>query len=529
MNPDKNSPMRKRQLSRHLKISLIILLVVIATLAVAAEYALHQAGPILRERVVESLSHRFDSQVQLGEFRVTFRDGIGVEGKKLSLHSNLYPDLPPQITIDEFSFRTGLFELFRSPMRIGLVTLKGLDINLPPRSQRAAMPKSKGGGGKIDIVIDMIVCDDASLILLTDNPKKIPLEFDIHSLRMKSVGANRPMHFKAQLVNPKPIGNIDTEGNFGPWDADEPHNTPVEGSYSFTHADLSTTHGITGILSSKGKYSGPLDKITVDGETDTPDFSVDVSGHKIALHTDFHALVDGTNGNTYLQPVRAHFLNTDLTAAGYVVRGPQGKGHDIFLNVVIDKGRIEDLLQMGASADPVMTGAIHLKTKFNLPTGHNSVSQRLQLQGSFRIDDTLFTNRNIQKHVDELSLRGQGKADQAKQLPDESGGIEPPVPQIPSTLKGTFLMANQKIRLPHLEFQVPGADIQLAGTYALDGKEFNFSGKARLQAHVSGVVGGWKGRLMSPLDPFFSKHGAGTEVPIKITGTKNSPHVGLNF
>ena len=104
------------------------------------------------------------------------------------------------------------------------------------------------------------------------------------------------MHFVAQLVNPKPLGDIASSGNFGPWNADEPSDTPVNGSYSFTHADLSTTHGIAGMLSSQGKYSGQLDTITVDGTTDTPDFSVDVSGHKVDLTTQFHAIVNGTNG-----------------------------------------------------------------------------------------------------------------------------------------------------------------------------------------------------------------------------------------
>jgi len=31
------------------------------------------------------------------------------------------------------------------------------------------------------------------------------------------------------------------------------------------------------------------------------------------------------------------------------------------------------------------------------------------------------------------------------------------------------------------------------------------------------------------VDPFFSKHGAGTEVPVKMTGTKSEPHFGLDF
>jgi hypothetical protein len=40
---------------------------------------------------------------------------------------------------------------------------------------------------------------------------------------------------------------------------------------------------------------------------------------------------------------------------------------------------------------------------------------------------------------------------------------------------------------------------------------------------------GWKSILLKPADPFFSKHGHGTEVPIKITGTRSAPHFGLDF
>ena len=76
-------------------------------------------------------------------------------------------------------------------------------------------------------------------------------------------------------------------------------------------------------------------------------------------------------------------------------------------------------------------------------------------------------------------------------------------------------MAN--CRLPKLVCTVPGAEIQLAGIYTLDGREFDFTGHARMQA-ISSIVGGWKGKLLTPFDPFFSKNGAGTEIPIKITG-----------
>jgi hypothetical protein len=35
--------------------------------------------------------------------------------------------------------------------------------------------------------------------------------------------------------------------------------------------------------------------------------------------------------------------------------------------------------------------------------------------------------------------------------------------------------------------------------------------------------------LLKPVDPFFSKHGAGAEIPLKVTGTKSEPHFGLDF
>ncbi len=50
-----------------------------------------------------------------------------------------------------------------------------------------------------------------------------------------------------------------------------------------------------------------------------------------------------------------------------------------------------------------------------------------------------------------------------------------------------------------------------------------------MRAKLSHMVTGWRSALLKPVDPFFSKHGAGTEVPVKVTGTKSEPHFGLDF
>ncbi|MGB8987915.1 MAG: hypothetical protein WCC37_15050, partial [Candidatus Sulfotelmatobacter sp.] len=69
----------------------------------------------------------------------------------------------------------------------------------------------------------------------------------------------------------------------------------------------------------------------------------------------------------------------------------------------------------------------------------------------------------------------------------------------------------------------------LAGDYSLDGRTFDLRGTARLDAKLSQMTTGWKSILLKPVDKFFSKDGAGTEVPVKITGTESEPHFGLDF
>jgi len=317
------------------------------------------------------------------------------------------------------------------------------------------------------------------------------------------------------------VGNIISSGSFGPWQADSPRDTPVRGTYSFTNADLGTIKGIGGILSSTGQYAGTLDDIVVDGTTDTPDFRVAVSGRPVQLHTDFHAVVDGTSGDTYLQPVKAKILNSWLVANGSVVRTSNPKGHRVELDVTIAKGRIEDLLKLAVRTDPpVMTGLLQLKTKFDLPPGEPDVANRPNLAGNFRVTQSHFTSDKIQSKVDALSMRSQGKPKLAQDnIPDD----------VRSDLTGVFNLENGIIHFSRLQFEIPGTWVNLTGDYSLDGNQFDFHGKARMDAKLSHMVTGWKSILLKPADPFFSKDGAGTEIPVKVTGTKSEPHFGTDF
>lgn len=505
----------------------LVALLLAAAILTAFIIYFRRAEPILRDRVVETLATRYDSRVELASFDVSAMQGFEVIGSGLKLYPNVLDTQQPLISVDKFSFRIGWRDIFHTPMHIGIVRISGLSINLPPKEQRRNLPRLNSQGsqhGKIEILVDELDIDHASLVLGTSKPGKVPLDFEISNLRMTSVGAGQAMRFHAVLINPKPIGNIDSSGSFGPFDAHSPGDTPISGTYSFSHADLSTIKGIGGILSSTGQYQGQLDSITVDGETDTPDFSLTIANHPVPLHTKFHAIVDGTNGDTHLLPVDAQLLHSHIVASGDIV-GVPGQGHNITLDVTVNPARIEDMLILGIKTQPpIMTGALALKTKFYLPPGDGSVTDRLNLQGNFNITGAHFSNPGVQAKVDELSLRSQGEAGQAKQNAEQ--GISA---NIASNMTGNFTLGNSKITITGLKYTVPGALIAMNGVYSLDGNVFDFHGTARLQAKVSQMVTGWKSLLLKPVDPFFSKNGAGTEVPISITGTRSNPQFGLDF
>src|SRR5215467_8590398 len=335
----------------------------VLVLLVAVAIVIYRAEPILRARVIESLSTRFHGQVELGEFHVALSHGVQVQGRGLKIYGegdpNVHqPEVQPLIAVAEFRFHAGVLELLRSPMHVDTVYVKGLRLNLPPREQRQ---QTHSWGHKIKIYVHQFVCEDAQLVINTAKPDKLPLEFDIDRLKMMGIGPGQPLQFEANLINPKPVGNIATRGSFGPWQADSPRDTQVRGSYSFDNADLGTIKGIGGILSSSGEYAGSLDRIVVDGTTNTPDFKVATSGHAVPLRTTFHAIVDGTSGDTYLQPVIAEFLGSSIVAQGSVLQAKNVEGHHILLDVTIEKGRMQDLLQVGVRTDPpVMTGEVQL-------------------------------------------------------------------------------------------------------------------------------------------------------------------------
>jgi hypothetical protein len=545
---------------RALKWTLGVLLLALIALGVAISIALRQVEPMLRAAVVKALEEHFHARVELDSFHISLVDGLRAEGGGLRIWppaqaegvadpgapSASLPGSPnasgpamlqgatkPLIQIADFRFHAALRYDPGRPVKISVVELRGLEIDIPPKRHFAHLAAEHAEEHKTPLLrfeVENIICDDALLTLETDKPGKLPLEFAIAHVKLTRANADGAMRFDAQLTNPKPAGLILTTGTIGPWKVDDPGETPVAGSYHFQNADLSVFKGIAGILQSTGSYEGVLRDLVVDGETDTPDFRLTSFGAAVPLHTEFHAHVDGTNGDTYLQPVNATLGQSHFTAEGKVVRVPPGTasngtatpgGHEIALNVTVNGGRMEDFLRLTSkSGTPLLTGTLTLKTTLEIQPGPAKVEERLQLNGRFVLDDAEFTDARIQKEIGDWSMRGQGRPKEAHQ--DEAADVR-------SAMRSDFTMADGVIALPDLIYAMPGAEIDLKGKYGMEGGQLSFAGTAKTEATVSAMVGGWKGVLLKPADRFFEKDGAGTEVPIHVDGTREQPKFGVDL
>jgi hypothetical protein len=506
--------------SRLKKALLVCVSGVLVFLVAVFGYALSQkraAELKTRDWIVQVLEDRFQSDVDLQDFHVKVFPKMEVTGEGLALQYRNAASAPPLIRIEKFSFELGFLGIFRVPHRIARVHLQRMTITIPPREQRIPSPPKQARTKIPQVTITEIQCDDTELLTLSNKPGKEPLDWEIHNLVLHEVGANKSFNFHGTLTNAKPKGEIDTHGQFGPWDTEDPGATPVDGSYAFANADLGPFPGIAGILASTGNYKGQLDTLETSGITDTPDFSLDKVGKPVPLHTDFSATVDGTNGDTKLHPVRALLGQSVIIAVGSVIKVPEKKGHLITLDVTTPTARFEDILQLAVNSDkPFLRGPVDIKAKLSIPPGKVKVIEKMILDGTFAISNGRWASTEVRDKLESFSRHAEGQPE------DQDAG------SAVTNLKGHFVLKGAVITFSQLTFSVPGAGIELAGTYDIHSQQIDMQGKLKMQAKLSQTVTGAKSFFLKAIDPLFAKNGNGTELPISITGTREEPVIGLS-
>lgn len=499
----------------------LIALAVVAGAVAAVTFGLPRASEAIRERLVAQLNRDFDGEADIQALHLSLRPSPRVALRTLVIRHKGRRDLPPLIRVGSLTADLSLGGWMAH--RLDRVSIEGLHVFIPPRSRDGAQstdsepseaPERPGEATSVPRAwfIDRLIASDTRLSLAVEEPGVPPREFRIHRLAMSSVGAERVMAFDAALSNPKPVGEIQTTGTFGPWQKDQPSLTPLEATYAFSHADLGTIKGLGGILDSEGAFRGVLERIVATGSTTTPDFRLSLGGHPVPLTTRFKAIIDGTNGNTELEHIDATLGRSRLVVSGAVIGKPDVDGRTITIDATIPDGHLEDVLRLTSKGQtPPIRGRIEATARLLLPPGERDVIDKLQLAGTFRIMEAHFASAAVRSKLEDLSKRAQGK-------PKERGGPSPV-----SYVDGSFTLQNTVMTFPHLTFGVPGALIALSGRYSLRQETLDFLGTVRMRASASRTMTGWKRVIFRPFDPLFRRDGAGTVLPIHIEGTRDDP------
>jgi hypothetical protein len=152
-----------------------------------------------------------------------------------------------------------------------------------------------------------------------------------------------------------------------------------------------------------------------------------------------------------------------------------------------------------------------------IPPGQTPVVERMQLDGAFTLNGVKFTSPEVQAKIASLSHHAQGQ-------PKDTDTSD-----VAADFAGYFHLKRGTLQLPQLRFELPGAHVSLDGQYALASGNIDFTGTAKLDATISKMTTGWKRVLLTPIDPLFKHDGAGTVLPIRISGTRGSPSFKLDI
>jgi hypothetical protein len=478
--------------------------------------------PYTQQAVTKALQDRFARTVQIRSFRKTyFPPGCVAEG--VSFLHRQRKDLPPLITVQTLILRGSYNGLLRIRPRLDEVEVKGLHVLIPPPGPSgqpsSVMPLTTSTTGA-SITIGEIKTDGALLEFMPRRPGQEPFKLQIHRLTLDEVGEGGIIPYHAALLNTEPPGEIRSEGKIGPWNENDPGSTPVTGSYTYEHANLAVFEGISGTLSSQGKFSGTIGHIDANGEADVPDFRVSGSSHTVHLASKFQAVVDGTNGDTNLQNVDSHFQRTTVTSKGSVAGYPGQQGKTAQLEMTVKEGRIEDLLFLFTEEKrPSMTGSINLHAKVQVPPGPAGFLRKLDLAGSCGIGSGSFTNPDVQQPVNALTQSAGGENEKRQAEDPET---------VLSQLSGQVSVKNGVAALSNVTFSAPGTRAQLQGTYNLLDRKVDLHGILYTNGKLSDTTSGFKALVLKAVGPLLKQKSV-TVVPFAIIGTSSHPSFALDL
>jgi hypothetical protein len=503
----------------HVPLWLKIIAGCIVGLVAAGIVVLATHWPFSRDAMTRALQEATSRPVEIGGFSQSyFPPGCVAENVRVlpdGQHNG-----QPLITIQKVVVQGSFTGMFTSPKRLARVKLVGMHLIVPhkgPQSKGVALNSGAAGKG---VAISRIVADGALLEFIKEDPSKPPYRLTVNSLVITDVNDGKPMAYQTVLTNTEPPGVIRALGKFGPWNPDNPAVTPVSGAFTYTDADLGEFHGINGKLQGKGTFQGPLGHMETEGTTEVPSFRVSGSANSVHLTVGFHAIVNGTNGDTYLEPADAKFLRSRLIAKGGIEDGNGQKGKTATLAISVPAGRIEDILRLfvKTKTSPI-SGAVSISGKFVWPPGSSEFVRKIRMDLDFGIDGGRFTSANTQGTIDKLGKSGEGESKKEEKEDPRT---------LLSDLRGHVAFRDGIANFQNVSLAVSGASAKIHGTYNLVDSQVDLHGVLYTSGKLSDATSGFKAVLAKLITPFFKKKHDVKQIPFKITGTFSDANVSLD-
>jgi len=472
-----------------------------------------------RYRNVEPLLQKvFASQIKIDHYHRTYFPRPGFVATGLTLRRYSAPDLPPIGSAESLVVEGSWADLLLLRNRVSLVDVERLHVVIPPVGSHANHedfpPGSSADFSGPATVVEQLNIHNATLDIMRVNGSRY--SFPIQQLVIRNLRKGQAISYFVDMQNAWPRGHILANGSFGPLLPSNLGATPVSGSFTFASVRLEDIHGLSGGLSSAGRFHGALAAIEADTTCKTPDFAVG-KGKPTQLAASTHVTINGLNANMILHTVDVHTGATAVHAEGDIVGSPKVTN----LDISVANGRAQDLLRPFFKGQVPITGAVWLHSHARLtPAGEGlTFLNRLEMDGVFDIPSERLTNRGTEQKLSDFSLRAQGAKTTKQPVPGDS--VADGTAEVVSSLNGRAKIRDGIISTQYLYFEVPGADVDVNGTFNLRDGRVHMLGDVSMQSDISHAATGVKSILLKPLIPFFKKRNAGAKIPIAITGSPN--------
>jgi hypothetical protein len=460
----------------------------------------------IRVQAAEILRAEFGADVRFQSFEVSLWPRVHVIARGLVVGNNA---AHPLIRV-----ASAVAESYLLPWHIRTLVLQGLSVRVPT----TRVPVVNAPMPRLTIRIDEIVSEHAHVEIVPSAGAETPLQLELARLRVKNFVPRRPADFSATVVSSEPHAELQSSGRLGAWNTQDPSLTPLQGTYTMPHCDLAALPGLTGVLSSQGRFQGTLQRLQIAGDANAPQVSLSLSGRPEPLRASFQAVLDTSEGSAAIEHVNGALQSSAFVASGVVHNVQDDRLRDIALDISFSQGRLEDILPMAVkSKKSPISGPFHMHGKLEVLPGAEDILNRLRVDASFDAPDSRFASLDLRERLRNASRKAQGHPK------DAAAGSSR------ASIRGQVQLSDGVAQFSSLAFDLEGASVQLKGSYQLASERLNLHGELWMAATLSQTAAGAKALFLRAAQPFFRSKRGGSRIPIKITGTRSAPQFALDL